>query len=48
VGIVNIGRRYRCVARATERDGLVSANAEILDSRGVVVATASAGYKLQP
>lgn len=48
VGIVNVGRRYRCVARATERDGLVSANAEILDSRRVVVATATAGYKLQP
>lgn len=47
VGIVRVGRLYRCVARATERDGLVSASAEILDSRGVVVATATAGYKLQ-
>lgn len=47
VGIVSVGRRYRCLARATERDGLVSATAEILDSRDAVVATATAGYKLR-
>lgn len=47
VGIVRVGGRYRCLARTTERDGLVSATAEIVDTRDAVVATATATYKLQ-
>lgn len=45
VGVVEVGLRYRCVAHAITGEALVPATAEILDARGVVVATATATYK---
>lgn len=48
VGVVSVGRRYRCVASATFGTGLVRANAEILDSHGAVVGTATASYRPKP
>lgn len=47
LGVVSVGRTYRCVARATFGGELVPAEAEILDARGQVVATATATYKMQ-
>ncbi|GHE79643.1 thioesterase [Amycolatopsis deserti] len=47
VGVVSVGRTYRCVARATSGAELVPASAEILDSRGQVVATSTATYKMR-
>ncbi|HVV12538.1 PaaI family thioesterase [Amycolatopsis sp.] len=47
VGVVRVGRGYRCVARATAGGELVRASAEILDARGEIVGTATATYKPQ-
>ena len=47
IGVVSVGRPYRCVARATFGGDLVPAEAEILDARGQLVATATATYKMQ-
>jgi acyl-coenzyme A thioesterase PaaI-like protein len=44
VGIVSVGRRYRCVARMTPGESLVPASAEILDSGGAVLGAATASY----
>ncbi|NKQ58660.1 PaaI family thioesterase [Amycolatopsis sp. K13G38] len=44
VGVVRVGGRYRCLARAEVKPDLVHATAEILDSAGMVVGTATATY----
>lgn len=45
VGVVRVGARYRCVARAEFSGPLVRASAEVLDSDGVVLGTATAHYQ---
>jgi len=47
VGVVRVGGRYRCVARADFKPELVHATAELLDFAGSVVGTATASYKPQ-
>ncbi|MEU5695115.1 PaaI family thioesterase [Actinosynnema sp. NPDC020468] len=48
VGVVTVGGRYRCVARATTPPtGLITSTAEVLDEHGAVMATATASYQRQ-
>jgi uncharacterized protein (TIGR00369 family) len=46
LGVVAVGHRYRCVARAsTAATGLIAADAEVLDEHDTVMATATANYQ---
>ena len=48
VGVVGVGARYRCLARATTpATGLITSTAEVVDIRGTVMATATATYQRQ-
>ncbi|MFD7500875.1 PaaI family thioesterase [Streptomyces sp. NPDC059850] len=46
LGVVAVGRRYRCTAEATDAtNGLITARADVLDEHGAPVATATAHYQ---